>query len=230
MLCRLGPITLSTGIRFPIFSQISLTLAHLHLFYPHFSVFVLCTPTLAVFMPLASLLTPQFLLFLSFGLLVAPHWCYCPWLRGRGFGTQLRPSLAKTCLLPPSVREAGGRRMTWERRKIKPLWHPPHVAILHMQSNYQNECIAVVVSYNLLWDEKLTLRNNPFLSCDKLKLIRVLSRNHVPHHILNKLQLKFFSKLNVNLYCNMICSFCPPIRLRGNCRGSNWNHELSSWR
>ena len=51
MLFQLGPITLSTGIGFPIFCQLLFILVNLHLFVPKFfSVLVLFTTIFAVFM------------------------------------------------------------------------------------------------------------------------------------------------------------------------------------
>ena len=100
ILCRLGPITLSKGIGFPIFSQISLILVDFHPFLPHiFPVFALCTPIFADFMLQASLLT---LSFCSFYLSGTPVMLLSS--RGSGFGTQLPPkvgSLVETFLLAP---------------------------------------------------------------------------------------------------------------------------------
>ena len=57
MLFRLGPITLSTGIGFPIFLLI---LVDLHLFYPHFSSFSIIYSTLCIFYASGYIIDPQF--------------------------------------------------------------------------------------------------------------------------------------------------------------------------
>ena len=95
-MCRLGLITLSKGIRFPIFSQISLIFVDLHLFL------------LTFFLSLYYL--PHFWQFLCLGLLYCPALfifraaCGTPVmlrsLTGSSFGTQLffwLPPLWKKC-------------------------------------------------------------------------------------------------------------------------------------
>ena len=60
-MCRLGPITLSKDIGFPIFSQISLTLVDVHSFLlTFFPVFVICTTSLGSFFSSGFFIDPQF--------------------------------------------------------------------------------------------------------------------------------------------------------------------------
>ena len=105
MMCRLGPLTLLKGIGFPIFSQISLILVDLHLFLPIFFHFcVLCTPTLAVFILRASLMTPNFFSFYLSGCLWHPSDVTTlnrQWLQDAT--TTKIGSLTKTFLLDPSL-------------------------------------------------------------------------------------------------------------------------------
>ena len=100
MLCQLGPITLSKGIGFRIFSQISFILVDSHLFLSTF--FQFCT----MYLNFGSFYASGFLLPSIFALLI--FWAAFVF-GGSDFGTQLPPkivSLAKTFFLAFSLRSA----------------------------------------------------------------------------------------------------------------------------
>ena len=103
MLIQLGSITLSTGIGLLIFLHILVILVDLDLFLPNFSSF---TPIFAAFMLRAVFTDPQFLLFLSLGLLTCSTLVTRLSLRSSECGTQLPniESQAKAFLLAPSLK------------------------------------------------------------------------------------------------------------------------------
>ena len=64
------------------------------IFYPHFSSFCTMYPNFGSFYASGFFIDPQCLLYLSFGLLVAPQCCYCPQevvASGRSYHQKLGP-------------------------------------------------------------------------------------------------------------------------------------------
>ena len=105
MLCRLGPITRSKGIGFPIFSHISPILIDLRLFYPHFSSFCTMYPTFGSFYASIFFIDLQLVAYFIFRAACGTPVMLLS-LRGSGFGTQLPPKIgspAKTFLLALSL-------------------------------------------------------------------------------------------------------------------------------
>ena len=87
MMCRLGPITLSKGIGFPIFSQLPLILVDLHPFLPTCSHFFTMYPNFGTFYALGFFIDPQFCAPIFWAAFGTPVMLLS--LTGSGFVTQL---------------------------------------------------------------------------------------------------------------------------------------------